>query len=129
MALINVVDDGCGVDVPPADLDGFRAVMREAGVEEVVPEIVALYVNASSDLLALMSAAVSEGDLETVRAKSHSLKSSSGNIWAKDLAKGFERMERAAGEGDLAQVKSLFESVEPMYRAVIAYLRESGVAG
>ena len=112
---------------PPVDLDGFRSVMRDVGVEEVVELTLAVYVEEAKILFARLSAAVSSGDVETIRATAHTLKGSSGIIWARDLEGFLEQLEIAAQEGDLTRATLLFDAVKPMYDAVITYLAECGV--
>ncbi len=113
---------------PPVDLDGFRSTMRDGGAEEIVELVLAVYVEEAVSLFSSLAAAVSSGDVETIRSTAHTLKSSSGNIWASDLAGLLEEVEIAANEGDLSRATQLFDRVKPMYEAVIAYLAECGVA-
>ncbi len=113
---------------PPVDLDGFRAAMRDVGADEIVEQILTVYVEEAKKLFSSLSAAVSSGDVETIRASAPTLKSSSDNIWASDLAGLLQHLEIAAQEGDLSGAIQLFDRVRPMYEAVIAYLAECGVA-
>ncbi len=107
---------------PPVDLDGFRSAMRDVGADEIVEPILAVYMEEAKSLFSSLSAAVSSGDVETICASAHTLKSSSGNIWASDLAALLQHLEIAAREGDLSRATQLFDRVKPMYEAVIAYL-------
>ena len=87
---------------PPVDLDGFRSVMRDVVEEEVVELTLAVYVEEAKILFPRLSAAVSSGDVETIRATAHTLKSSSGNIWVRDLPGLLQHLEIAAQEADLS---------------------------
>ena len=111
---------------PPVDLAGFRETMREAGVEEIVDSTLALYVQEARGLFSGLAAAIASDDAEAARANAHSLKSSSGNIWATRLAGLLGELELAASEGDLEAVSALFEQVGPEYTAVMAYLESDG---
>jgi len=107
---------------PPVDLAGFRETMREAGVEEIVDATLEIYVSEAKGLFEALRAAVAAGDTEEVRAQAHSLKSSSGNVWAADLSGLLNQMESAAQSGDMSGAAEIFKSVEPEYEAVTAYL-------
>lgn len=109
-------------DRPPVDLAGFRETMREAGVEEIVDATLEIYVSEATGLFEALRGAVAAGDTEEVRARAHSLKSSSGNVWAVDLAGLLNQMESAARSGDMSGAAEIFEWVEPEYEAVMAYL-------
>ena len=113
---------------PPVDLDGFRSAMRDVGADEIVELTLPVYVEEAKSLFSSLSAAVSSGDVKTIRATARRLKSSSRNIWARDLAGLLQHLEIAAKEGDLSRATQLFDRVKPMYEAVIAYLAECGVA-
>ena len=84
----------------PIDLPGFRGLMRQAGIEEVVDLTLDIFAGEAPRLFGDLTAAAETGDLETVRANAHSLKSSSGNIWANRLSGFFETMETAAADLD-----------------------------
>lgn len=111
----------------PVDVDGFRASMREVGVEEIVEETLEVFVDEAQRIFADLSAAVVAGDVQTLRVSAHTLKSSSGNVWAHDLAALLRDVEAAAGGGgDLASATEIFRRAEPEYEAVISYLTSLG---
>ena len=107
------------------DIDGFRAAMREDGIEEIVEPTLALYVREAARLFSDLSGAVAAGDVETVRRTAHTLKSSSMNIRATELAGLLERLETAAGWEDTDRIEGLFGRVRDAYEAVVTYLAAS----
>ncbi len=107
---------------PPVNLAGFRATMREAGVEEIVDETLEIYVREAQVIYANLSSALLAADVDAVRSNAHSLKSSSGNIWATRLVGLLDELEVAARDGDLAKATELFAPVKPEYESVMAYL-------
>ncbi len=113
-------------EIPPVDLEAFRAVMREAGVEEIVDTTVAVYREESPTLMERLDRGVEAGDLEEVRAGAHSLKSSSGNIRANTLAGLLQELEARAKAGDAEGVAELHPAVREEFDAVDAYLRTEG---
>lgn len=108
----------------PIDLPGFRGLMRQAGIEEVVDLTLDIFVGEAPKLFGDLASAAETGDLETVRANAHSLKSSSGNIWANRLSGFFETMESAAADLDSAAVESVLAEARPEFDRVISYIAE-----
>jgi len=112
----------------PLDLEGFRSAMREVGVEEIVEPTLHVFVSEAAAIFDTLMAAVAEGDSESVRTAAHSLKSSSANVRATELAELLELVEAAATKGDMEEVRRLSEPIGAEYRAVIAFLAESGIS-
>ncbi len=108
----------------PIDLPGFRGLMKQAGIEEVVDLTLDIFVGEAPKLFGELSSAAESGDLEVVRANAHSLKSSCGNIWANRLSGYFETMETAAADLDSAAVESALADARPEFDRVIEYIGE-----
>ena len=106
----------------PVDLEGFRAAMRRAGVEEVVEPTLEIYVEEAGVLFDQIVEAARAGDLEVVRAGAHSLKSSSANIRADRLARLFETLEGEAQMLDQDRVSTSLAQLEGEFERVMAYL-------
>lgn len=117
----DIMDEDAG---PPVDLEGFRSIMRDAGVEEVVDTTVEIYVEEAPEIFDALRAAAESGRLAEVRAQAHSLKSSSGNIRATGLADHMRRLERAATDGDGPRVAESMAAATREFEAVMAYLRK-----
>ena len=115
------------MSVPPLDLEGFRSAMREVGVEEIVEPTLQVFVSEAATIFEALVEAVASQDSETARTTAHSLKSSCANVRATTLAELLGRLETAAAQGDIVDVRRLFARVRAEYDAVIAFLAESGV--
>jgi len=113
----------------PVDLEGFRLTMRRAGVGEVVDSILEVYAEEAGPLFQELRTAVDEGDTERIREVSHSLKSSSANIWARDAAALFQTMEGAATMQDTTAVAETFALLGPEFDRVMDFLSATGVPG
>lgn len=124
-----VVDDREVRDTPPVDVAGFRAMMAEVGVEEVVDATLAVYSTEAPEIMARLTAAFASGDSEEIRAAAHSLKSSSGNIRAAGLAEILQDLEGLAGAGDMEAAQRLNPRVRAEYDAVMAHLGSLGFGG
>jgi HPt (histidine-containing phosphotransfer) domain-containing protein len=113
----------------PVNIEGFRATMREAGIEEIVDMTLNIYVEEAGRLFGELSAAFESQDMEVLRAHAHTLKSSSANIWAQNLAALFATMEAAASDRDTDTVASIFGQLRPEFDSVMAHLAEAGATG
>jgi HPt (histidine-containing phosphotransfer) domain-containing protein len=107
---------------PPIDVDGFRALMRDSGMEEIVEPTLELYAQEATRLFADLSAAVASGDLHRVRSLAHLLRGSAGNIRAVALSEILQTIESAAQDRDLDTVAGLFERVREEHESVMAHL-------
>jgi CheY-like chemotaxis protein/HPt (histidine-containing phosphotransfer) domain-containing protein len=107
----------------PVDLVGFRDVMREAGVEEVVDVTLDVYLSEAPELFRSLEAAVHGGEGEAMRRAAHSLKSASGNIRAKRLAELLQRMENQGRDGDVEGARRALPDLRDAYEAVVRYVR------
>jgi len=109
----------------PVDLEGFRTLMREAGVEDIVETTVAIYMDEAPKIFAGIEAAVTAGDAEAIRRTAHSLKSASGNIRAMrlfELLKGMEALGRA---GESVKARDAIGELRAEFGAVMSYLRDA----
>lgn len=118
------MDENAGT--PPVDIESFRAVMREAGIEEIVDTTLEIYQSEAPGIFAALEQAMEAGDAEGIRAQAHGLKSSSGNIRAGGLAELLQQLESLGREGDIAGAKDFFPGVAKEYRSVMDYLAEQG---
>ena len=108
---------------PPVDLDAFRSVMREAGVEGVVPATLATYLAEAPSKFDAILVAVSKGDAQAIDSAAHALKSASGAIRADPLAKLLQKLEDAGGGGNIELAQDILKSVQAEYDQVVSYLR------
>lgn len=106
----------------PIDIAGFRAEMREAGVEEVVESTLEVFAREAPGVYARLEAASAAGDARSAAAAAHALKSASANVWAHDLAETLGRIEASGRQGDAAQVHELLGELRPRFVAVMDYL-------
>jgi len=93
---------------------GFRVelmVERLDNDEEIAREIADIFVSSSRELLDELSAAVSNGDAQGVRARAHSIKGSAGNIGAAALQQLAASIECAGRDADLATAERLLPSL------------------
>lgn len=83
--------------------------------------LVALFLDTTRDRLSALDAAVTTGDLTAAAGLAHSLRGSCANLAATGMAATAQRLEQAAGAGDMA-------GVDQAMRAMVAELEEVDVA-
>ncbi len=113
--------------VPPVDIAGFRAQMREAGAEDAVDSIIETYLADAPKRVALLSAAFSAGDIGAIQREAHALKSASASLGAARLSELLLQIELSAHEGRLSDAQALGVSLEDVANQVFTYLRGSHV--
>jgi two-component system, sensor histidine kinase and response regulator len=113
--------------LPPVDLEEFRGVMREAGIESVVGITLQTYVSEAPRLVAAILAAGEEGeddDGTVLASAAHAYKSSAGNIRAKALHALLGDLESQARTGGRRSALPLLERVQQVHEEVMGYLRQ-----
>lgn len=114
---------------PAVDVDGFRRSMREAGIESVVPLVLAAFRDEAPGRMAVLERGVAERDLAAVSSASHALKSSSANIAARRLHPLMIEVETLARAGDQAGVEGLLPAVREEFEAVMDQLAREVPSG
>jgi hypothetical protein len=69
-----------------------------------------------------------EGEIETVEARAHTLKSSSANVWAKELSARFADVENAARADASETITAALAPLRTEFDAVVRYLRDARAA-
>ena len=118
------VDD---ISSPPVDLEAFRAEMRKAGIEEVVPVALDTYREEATENGERLEAAIGCADPVEIAQASHAMRSGAGVIKARALAGLLQEMETAGHEGDLEATRALIEPVRSQAAGVLAYLERLAV--
>jgi len=98
-------------DLPAVDLEGFREQMREAGVEEIVPQIVIAFRTDLPRRAREIEEAVERGELERVLTSAHSLRSAAGSVHAHRLHALLRELEQAAADGAQDRMAPLGASI------------------
>lgn len=100
----------------PAVLDDLRRQMP--GRPDILIRIIHSFLRASPDLLAALQAAIRTRDPEAVRQAAHAMKSSNGQIGAKQLAAMCYELELLGSLGQLLDADQLLAELEQEYQCV-----------
>lgn len=115
---------------PPIDhavLDSIRSLQLPDS-SDLVGQILRTYIDDSADLMLAIAAAVREADGERVRSAAHSLKSSSGNVGAKQVVDLARRLEMAGRENEPEEFEALFLELQIELSRAVAELDTMVVA-
>ncbi len=98
--------------------------LEASGSPDLLGRLIQAYVNSSRDILQNLRNAISESDFEATRRAAHTLRSSSANVGAAQVAGLSRALEQAAREQDLGLMARLATDVSAQHRhAVEALLR------
>jgi len=114
-------------DVPLLDIAGMKD--RIGGDDELVRELLGIYLEDSPDTLARIEKAIGENDLEGLRFAAHSLKGMSANVSAGAVREAAYELEEAGASGELAEADgylvTLKERLEATTAEIARYLDET----
>lgn len=102
-------------------LDWDRLIGRW-GDEELIKEIVPIFITDNRERLDKLKKAVELGDADAIAMSAHALKGAGKNFEADQLVEIAGLMECAAREGDLAAATSLLEQLETAVENVLMFL-------
>lgn len=109
----------------PVDIEAFRAEMREAGIEEVVPITLDTYRDEAAENNERLEAAMAGSDTAAIAKAAHAMKSAAGVIKARELAGLLQRLESAGHEGDLSTAQALIDPVRLQAGQVLGFLKRA----
>jgi CheY-like chemotaxis protein len=98
---------------------------RVGGSQELLREVIGLFLEDCPKLLAAVGDAVRRGDTEAVYRASHTLKGSVGNFDAHAAMQIAQRLEARAREGNLEAATTIFAALEIEIHALLAKLAKN----
>jgi HPt (histidine-containing phosphotransfer) domain-containing protein len=115
--------------VHPVDLEGFRTILREGGIEEALDAIIAQFVKDAPGRMAAVEEAVASHDADAINRAAHAFKSSAGTIRATSLTEALRQTEAAGKSGNLKIAVELLARVRSEFVATMSYLEAEAVGG
>jgi PAS domain S-box-containing protein len=123
--------EGWGIPQPPpaapepaqvVDLNGLRQVMREAGVEDAVGDLIQTFLGDCPGRLAAIEEADAAGDPARMERAAHAYKSAAGAIRAGSLADLLAGLEAAGRARDMDRARRMVPDVRRAHAAVVREL-------
>ncbi len=112
--------------VAAAVFDRRDALVRCAGDEGILDEIVGVFLDDAPGLIALLSEAAANRDGETLHRVAHSLRSASGSVGAVAVNDIAARIDVCSTNGDLEQTVLLISEIQAAFEQFKACIRELG---
>ncbi len=97
---------------PGAPFDKAQALSRVGGDEELLRELIGVFLEECPRWLADVRAALAAGDAQKLRRAAHTIKGAVDNCGAGSAFESALRLERIGGEGRLAEADEAFASLE-----------------
>lgn len=104
--------------------EGILAQLRRVGGEDLVQELMRLYLTHTPERMRRARRALARSDLESAAKALHSLRSSSATLGASELAAALAEVESAADRGDGDRVNRSWPGIEDQVSALLEHLGE-----
>ncbi|MFN0314781.1 MAG: response regulator [Burkholderiales bacterium] len=108
----------------PSALDHIRAIQAPGAAAGMMTRIFATFHKSARRLIAEIASAIEQGDANALRFAAHTLKSASGNIGARELAKLAKDLEARAAKGipgDATQLRAMEAEYANVSAAIQSY--------
>ncbi|WP_063465778.1 hybrid sensor histidine kinase/response regulator [Ectothiorhodospira sp. BSL-9] len=105
----------------PQDLDKLKALSPG---QDLLTRVFQAFLDTTPPLIQKIDKALTTGDMEGLRSASHALKSSSGNVGARQLSEICRQLEICARENRMRDTDSLSTSFQQVSRATLNEIRE-----
>jgi HPt (histidine-containing phosphotransfer) domain-containing protein len=118
-------DSGNAQPQPHVDVERFRAELREAGIEEMIGDLLDTFLQDAPARLATLEGAIRSGDPKTIQTAAHAFKSGAGTVRASALADMLSRAEAAGRTNHLESLGELMEQIRAEHLVVLQELEVS----
>ena len=95
-------------------INNIRALQRE-GAPDILEKIIGLYLDNSNNIIVELEQSVEMKDAKKIRSASHSLKSSSANLGADNLADLCKEMEMLGKTNQMEEIEQKFDRLKQKY--------------
>jgi len=99
-------------------------LMERLGDEEVINEVIPIFLEDNGERMAKLAEAVQAGMAEDVKLYAHSIKGAAANVGAEGLSALAYRLECAGRQKDMATAVTLLRDVEAEFEKVVKFLSE-----
>jgi signal transduction histidine kinase/CheY-like chemotaxis protein len=110
---------------PPVDYRSLAniAALQRPGAPPILPKVISLYFQSSSEVLEKLRQALEHGDAEATRQAAHTLKSTSANLGARQLASLSKELEESGRAKFLEKAGPLLERIKIEHGRVVVALQ------
>jgi HPt (histidine-containing phosphotransfer) domain-containing protein len=112
-------------DADAATFDRSDLLQRLSGDEDLLADVVKMFVEDCPRRLEAIGAAVERGDAAQIRAETHALKGAAGNLSAGGVFAAARTLEAAAGEGRIDATRELYHRLTAEADRLLTLLRRT----
>ncbi len=126
-ALFEMVETGDRArpaDTMAAVFQPDEVLRRLDGDEQLLADVIALFLDNSVELLAAIRAALDAGDVQALRSAAHRLKGSASNLTTAGVVEVARRLEAVADRGAIDEARALWPALEEETRRLTEALRQ-----
>jgi CheY-like chemotaxis protein len=109
---------------PEIEID-WHLLMERIGSEELVDEIIPIFIKDNIQRMQMLSQAVEKNDINEVKFYAHSLKGASGTVGATKLSELGRQLENDARNSDDSNFKPVFKEMSERFSRLIDFLAKS----
>jgi HPt (histidine-containing phosphotransfer) domain-containing protein len=106
----------------PKEILNWDRLIGRLGDEELISQVVPIFVKDSKERLGKLEQAVKAGDMESVKLYAHAIRGAGRNVGAQSLADITYDLECAGSEGDRKTSTALFDIVKTELEKVLTFL-------
>jgi HPt (histidine-containing phosphotransfer) domain-containing protein len=99
------------------------ATLQRPGAPPIVSKVISLYFQSSNEVLLKLRQAIQQGDADATRQAAHTLKSSSANVGARQLALLSKQLEDACRNNSMEKAGLLLDRITTEHGRVVAALQ------
>jgi len=103
----------------------WHFLIERVGSEELVDEIIPIFIKDNSERMQVLSQAVEKNDIGEIKFYAHSLRGASATIGAVAISELSRQLEAAARESDSSGCKPLFEELNVRFTRLVDFLSKS----
>ncbi len=108
--------------IDPAVLAGLRG-LQQPGTPDLLSQLVELFLDDAAPRLATLAQTLAQGDARALERQAHSLKGSSVNLGARQMARLCEQLEALGRSGELRRAPEVLAQLEAAFDRARAALR------
>jgi CheY-like chemotaxis protein len=110
---------------PPIDRRALMniAALQQPGTPPILSKVISMYLQSSNEVLEKLRQAVKQGDADATRKAAHTLKSTSANVGARQLAFLSKQLEDAGRTNSMEKAGPLLDPIKTEHGRVVAVLQ------
>jgi HPt (histidine-containing phosphotransfer) domain-containing protein len=111
-------------EIAPFEVEHLRRTMAEAELEDILDELVQVFLEDAPSRMAAIDSAVRAASRDDIKNSAHAYKSAAASMGAWQLSDLLRQLESAGAEGDESRAEALLSKVRIAHDSVVATLQQ-----